>query len=697
MVINQKFFFSGTRSLLHRSPNMDTLVALGSGASFCWSVYALFKMTSGSAVAAQYAQQLYFESAAMILALITVGKLLEAKSKGKTTNALKALIRLKPSSARVMRDGKETLIPADQLRAGDIFIVRAGDKIPADGSVKEGDAAVNEAALTGESIPVDKAAGDHVSAATICASGFIRCEATKVGEDTVLAQIIQTVSDAAATQAPIAKIADKVSGIFVPTVIILAALTFLIWLLAGKEFSFTLARAVSVLVISCPCALGLATPVAITVGNGLGAKKGILFKSAESLEQAGKIQIAVFDKTGTLTEGTPVVTDILPADGFSQEELLRFAYSLESKSEHPLAAAVCKKALAEGVNAEEITDYRTHAGSGVSGSLGSALLQGGSYRFVRAHALRDDSMERIGQALAGEGKTPLYFSKDNQLIGMIAVQDTAKQEAAQVIAKLKKMGIRSVMLTGDNEATANAIGKGLNLDTIIAGVLPDQKAKVIKELRKSGITAMIGDGINDAPALTEADIGIAIGSGTDVALDAADVVLMKNSLSDVPAAIRLGRKTLRTIRQNLFWAFFYNAICIPIAAGALIPRFGIMLNPMMGAAAMSLSSFFVVTNALRINLFDVYSDKRDKPKKAAEIKNLPHPEEKGERKMTIQVKGMMCPHCEARVKSALEALPGIEQALPSHEKGEVVLTLSGEVEKQAIAKAVTDAGYTFVE
>ena len=694
MVINQKFFISGTKSLLHRSPNMDTLVSLGSGASFLWSAYALFRMSAGGDLAEHYYHQLYFESAAMILVLITVGKLLEAKSKGKTTDALKALIRLKPTTARVLRDEKETEIPIDELVPGDIFIVRAGEKIPADGKVVEGEGAVNEAALTGESIPVDKSAGSTVSAATVNESGYMLCKAMKVGEDTTLSQIIKTVADAAATKAPIAKIADKVSGIFVPIVISIAAITFLAWLIAGKDISFTLARAVSVLVISCPCALGLATPVAITVGNGLGAKNGILFKTAESLEQAGKIQIAVMDKTGTVTNGTPVVTDIVPAQGLNAEQLLTLAYSLESKSEHPLAKAVCQKAVQNGIPAKDVEAYETLAGNGIRAKIANQTITGGSLKYISSLCEISPALRAESDRLAESGKTPLLFAVNNQAAGIIAVQDTEKADALQAITQLKNMGITTVMLTGDNEKTAASIGKVAGFDKVIAGVLPNEKAEVIRKLKQSGITAMVGDGINDAPALTEADVGIAVGAGTDVAIDAADIVLMKNELADVPAAIRLGRKTLRTIKQNLFWAFFYNAVCIPIAAGALIPGLGIMLNPMMGAAAMSFSSFFVVMNALRVNLFKPHSSAHDKKRKGVKIElQKPTYQEKGEKQMTIKVEGMMCPHCEARVKGELEKLEGIQSAVPSHEKGEVEII--GSADLTAIEKAVTDAGYQF--
>ncbi|MBE6817906.1 MAG: heavy metal translocating P-type ATPase [Ruminococcaceae bacterium] len=693
MVINQKFFVSGTKSLLHRTPNMDTLVALGSGTSFVWSAYALLRMTAGEPQLSSYAAQLYFESAAMILVLITVGKLLEAKSKGKTTNALKALMRIKPETATVLRGGKESVIPIEELRVGDIFTVRAGERIPADGKVIEGSGAVNEAALTGESIPVEKAAGNTVSAATINEAGFLTCEALKVGEDTTLAQIIKTVSDAAATKAPIAKIADKVSGIFVPVVISIAAVTFVIWLIAGKEISFALARAVSVLVISCPCALGLATPVAITVGNGLGAKSGILFKTAQSLEQTGKIQIAVMDKTGTVTQGTPVVTDVIPAADISQTDLLTLAYTLEKKSEHPLAKAVCKKAEENELRAAQVEKFQTFAGNGIEATLGGQPAAAGNLRFMKENAIADHSLESVSQALALEGKTPLFFAKNKTLYGVIAVQDTAKTDALQAIRELKDMGIVTVMLTGDNQNTAAAIAAAVGIDKVIADVLPAEKAAVVRGLKQSGVTAMVGDGINDAPALTEADIGIAVGSGTDVAIDAADIVLMNNRLTDVAAAVRLGRKTLRTIKQNLFWAFFYNAICIPVAAGALIPAFGIALNPMMGAAAMSFSSFFVVMNALRLNLFNIHSPQRDKQRPSVEVKIEKTNQPKGEKPMIIKVEGMMCPHCEARVKTALEALEGVQSAKPSHEKGEV--EIAGTADAATIEKAITEAGYTF--
>lgn len=694
MVINQKFFISGTGSLLHRAPNMDTLVALGSGASFAWSVYVLFQMSAGN----ENAGDLYFESAAMILVLITVGKLLETRSKGKTTDALKSLMKLKPTTARVIRAGEEVQIPIADLAPGDIFTVRAGEKIPADGVVTEGNGAVNEAALTGESIPVDKAPGDAVSAATINESGFLKCEALKVGEDTALAQIIQTVSDAAATKAPIAKIADKVSGIFVPVVIAIALITFVIWMILGKDVSFSLARAVSVLVISCPCALGLATPVAITVGSGLGAKNGILFKTAESLEQAGKIQIAVLDKTGTVTNGTPTVTDIIPAAGIEQSHLLSLAYSLEAKSEHPLAKAVCKKAREAQCTLTDCEDFKTYAGNGIAATFGENKAAAGSYRFIASLCEIPAELRAQNDALAAGGKTPIFFAANGKAVGIIAVMDTPKEDALQAVQELNNMGITTVMLTGDNEKTAAAIGKAAGFEKVIAGVLPNEKAAVIEALKQSGTTAMVGDGINDAPALTAADIGIAVGTGTDVAIDAADIVLMKNKLADVPAAVRLGRKSVRTIRQNLFWAFFYNAICIPIAAGVLIAPFGIMLNPMMGAAAMSLSSFFVVMNALRVNLFKLHSAKHDKKREPVEIdtalfenKKQENSTNKGEKKMVIQVEGMMCPHCEARVKGEIEKLEGVQSATASHEKGEVEII--GTPDLAAVKKAITDAGY----
>ena len=622
MVINQKFFISGFKSLWHRSPNMDTLVALGSMASFVWSVYVLFAMTgaqvSGDMAAVEnYMMDFYFESAAMILTLITVGKMLEARSKGKTTDALKSLMKLAPKTAVVIRNGQETTIPVEQVHKGDIFVVRPGENIPVDGVVLEGTSAVNESALTGESIPVDKAAGDMVSAATVNQSGFIRCEASRVGEDTTLSQIIKMVSDAAATKAPIAKIADRVSGIFVPAVITIAVITTIVWLLTGQTFGYALARGISVLVISCPCALGLATPVAIMVGNGMGAKNGILFKTAVSLEETGKVQIVALDKTGTITSGQPEVTDILPAEGFSEEQLLTLAFSLEQKSEHPLAKAVLKKAEERKLHAYEISDFQALPGNGLSGIMNSQTLMGGSMKFISSRVSVPDSLKQQAEHLAEQGKTPLLFASDNKLAGIIAVADVIKEDSPQAVKELQNMGIQVVMLTGDNEKTARAIGKQAGVDEVIAGVLPDGKESVIRSLKEQGKVAMVGDGINDAPALTRADIGIAIGAGTDIAIDAADIVLMKSRLSDVPAAIRLSRATLRNIHENLFWAFFYNVIGIPLAAGVWIPIFGWTLNPMFGAAAMSLSSFCVVTNALRLNLFKVHDASRDKKIKQA--------------------------------------------------------------------------------
>ena len=622
MVINQKFFISGFKSLWHRSPNMDTLVALGSMASFVWSVYVLFAMTgaqvSGDMAAVEnYMMDFYFESAAMILTLITVGKMLEARSKGKTTDALKSLMKLAPKTAVVIRSGQETTIPVEQVHKGDIFVVRPGENIPVDGVVLEGTSAVNESALTGESIPVDKAAGDMVSAATVNQSGFIRCEASRVGEDTTLSQIIKMVSDAAATKAPIAKIADRVSGIFVPAVITIAVITTIVWLLTGQTFGYALARGISVLVISCPCALGLATPVAIMVGNGMGAKNGILFKTAVSLEETGKVQIVALDKTGTITSGQPEVTDILPAEGFSEEQLLTLAFSLEQKSEHPLAKAVLKKAEERKLHAYEISDFQALPGNGLSGIMNSQTLMGGSMKFISSRVSVPDSLKQQAEHLAEQGKTPLLFASDNKLAGIIAVADVIKEDSPQAVKELQNMGIQVVMLTGDNEKTARAIGKQAGVDEVIAGVLPDGKESVIRSLKEQGKVAMVGDGINDAPALTRADIGIAIGAGTDIAIDAADIVLMKSRLSDVPAAIRLSRATLRNIHENLFWAFFYNVIGIPLAAGVWIPIFGWTLNPMFGAAAMSLSSFCVVTNALRLNLFKVHDASRDKKIKQA--------------------------------------------------------------------------------
>ena len=706
MVINQKFFISGFKSLWHRSPNMDTLVALGSMASFVWSVYVLFAMTgaqvSGDMAAVEnYMMDFYFESAAMILTLITVGKMLEARSKGKTTDALKSLMKLAPKTAVVIRNGQETTIPVEQVHKGDIFVVRPGENIPVDGVVLEGTSAVNESALTGESIPVDKAAGDMVSAATVNQSGFIRCEASRVGEDTTLSQIIKMVSDAAATKAPIAKIADRVSGIFVPAVITIAVITTIVWLLTGQTFGYALARGISVLVISCPCALGLATPVAIMVGNGMGAKNGILFKTAVSLEETGKVQIVALDKTGTITSGQPEVTDILPAEGFSEEQLLTLAFSLEQKSEHPLAKAVLKKAEERKLHAYEISDFRALPGNGLSGIMNSQTLMGGSMKFISSRVSVPDSLKQQAKHLAEQGKTPLLFASDNKLAGIIAVADVIKEDSPQAVKELQNMGIQVVMLTGDNEKTARAIGKQAGVDEVIAGVLPDGKESVIRSLKEQGKVAMVGDGINDAPALTRADIGIAIGAGTDIAIDAADIVLMKSRLSDVPAAIRLSRATLRNIHENLFWAFFYNVIGIPLAAGVWIPIFGWTLNPMFGAAAMSLSSFCVVTNALRLNLFKVHDASRDKKIKQA-VSILPekdYNESNKEKettsmvKITVNVEGMMCPHCEAHVNEAIKAAFQAEDVVSSHEKKTTVFTSPEHVDEDKIREVIKNAGY----
>ena len=706
MVINQKFFISGFKSLWHRSPNMDTLVALGSMASFVWSVYVLFAMTgaqvSGDMAAVEnYMMDFYFESAAMILTLITVGKMLEARSKGKTTDALKSLMKLAPKTAVVIRSGQETTIPVEQVHKGDIFVVRPGENIPVDGVVLEGTSAVNESALTGESIPVDKAAGDMVSAATVNQSGFIRCEASRVGEDTTLSQIIKMVSDAAATKAPIAKIADRVSGIFVPAVITIAVITTIVWLLTGQTFGYALARGISVLVISCPCALGLATPVAIMVGNGMGAKNGILFKTAVSLEETGKVQIVALDKTGTITSGQPEVTDILPAEGFSEEQLLTLAFSLEQKSEHPLAKAVLKKAEERKLHAYEISDFQALPGNGLSGIMNSQTLMGGSMKFISSRVSVPDSLKQQAEHLAEQGKTPLLFASDSKLAGIIAVADVIKEDSPRAVKELQNMGIQVVMLTGDNEKTARAIGKQAGVDEVIAGVLPDGKESVIRSLKEQGKVAMVGDGINDAPALTRADIGIAIGAGTDIAIDAADIVLMKSRLSDVPAAIRLSRATLRNIHENLFWAFFYNVIGIPLAAGVWIPIFGWTLNPMFGAAAMSLSSFCVVTNALRLNLFKVHDASRDKKIKQA-VSILPekdYNESNKEKettsmvKITVNVEGMMCPHCEAHVNEAIKAAFQAEDVVSSHEKKTTVFTSPEHVDEDKIREVIKNAGY----
>ena len=697
MVINQKFFINGFKSLFHGSPNMDTLVALGSTASFGYSTYALFAMTGAQVrgdmtAVMSYMHEFYFESAAMILALITVGKMLEARSKGKTTDALKSLMKLAPQTAVLVRGGQEVTVPIAQVRRGDIFVVRPGENIPVDGVILEGESAVNESALTGESIPVDKTVGDSVSAATSNQSGFLRCEATRVGEDTTLSQIIKMVSDAAATKAPIAKVADKVSGVFVPTVITLAVLTTAVWLLCGKPIGFALARGISVLVISCPCALGLATPVAIMVGNGLGAKNGILFKTAVSLEETGKTEIVALDKTGTITRGEPRVTDIVPADGLSEHDLLTLAAALEKRSEHPLARAVLHRADEEKLSIAEISDFRALPGNGLTATLGGEELLGGSLSFISTKAQIPSDLRTKAESLAEEGKTPLLFAKGGRLAGIIAVADVMKEDSPAAIAALRNMGIRVVMLTGDNERTARAIGRQAGVDEVIAGVLPEGKENVIRTLQKKGKVAMVGDGINDAPALTRADIGIAIGAGTDVAIDAADVVLMKSQLSDVPAAIRLSRATLRNIHENLFWAFFYNVIGIPLAAGVWIPLFGWTLNPMFGAAAMSLSSFCVVSNALRLNLFKLHDAGKDK-----KIKSKKHHQEENKMEKTMKIEGMMCGHCEAAVKKALEAVDGVASAEVSHTSGTAVVTLSKPVDNAVLKKAVEDKDYTVTD
>ena len=712
MVINQKFFINGFKSLFHGAPNMDTLVALGSFASFGYSSYALFAMTyaehQGDAEAVMgYMHEFYFESAAMILTLITVGKMLEARSKGKTTDALKSLMKLSPKTAVVEKEGKETEVPVEQVRIGDVFVVRPGENIPVDGVVLEGNSAVNEAALTGESIPVDKQAGDRVSAATINQSGFIRCEATRVGEDTTLSQIIRMVSDAAATKAPIAKVADKVSGIFVPAVISIAVLTVIVWLIAGESVGFALARGISVLVISCPCALGLATPVAIMVGNGMGAKNGILFKTAVSLEETGKVEIVALDKTGTITSGEPKVTDVLAADGTSEEELLKLAYSLESRSEHPLAKAIVAYGAEKQAEQIPVSEFKALLGNGLEGKVGDADVKGGSLKFAQSQTEISEKIKSQAEKLAEEGKTPLMFLKNGILAGMIAVADVIREDSPQAVKELQNMGIEVVMLTGDNERTAKAIGRQAGVDRVIAGVLPDGKEEVIRRLKEQGKVAMVGDGINDAPALTRADMGIAIGAGADVAIDAADVVLVKSRLSDVPAAIRLSRGTLRNIHENLFWAFFYNVIGIPLAAGIWIPIFGWKLNPMFGAAAMSLSSFCVVTNALRLNLLNIKDSRKDKKIRrkaaapagavvaAAEINTETKKENKTMTK-TMKIEGMMCGHCEAAVKKALEALDGVASAEVSHEKGTAVVTLEKDVDNAVLTKAVEDKDYKVV-
>ena len=694
MVINQKFFLSGFQGLIHRAPNMDTLVALGSMASFVWSVYALFAMTDAqlhgdSDAVMTYMMEFYFESAAMILTLITVGKMLEARSKGKTTDALKQLMQLAPKTAVVRRDGAEVTVPIEEVRKGDFFVVRPGESIPVDGVIVEGSSAVNESALTGESIPVDKSVGDSVSAATVNQSGYLVCEATRVGEDTTLSQIIRMVSDAAATKAPIAKVADRVSGVFVPAVIAIAVVTTAVWLLVGQTFAFALARGISVLVISCPCALGLATPVAIMVGSGKGARDGILFKTAVSLEETGKTQIVALDKTGTITSGKPTVTDLIPADGISEQELLMLAFALEAKSEHPLAKAVLQEAQRRGLQEFAVTEFQALPGNGLTAALDGERLIGGSMAFLGHQVKVPEEMQRRAEQLAEEGKTPLLFAKSGVLIGIIAVADVIKKDSPQAVRELQNMGIRVVMLTGDNERTAQAIGKQAGVDEVIAGVLPDGKESVIRSLGRQGKVAMVGDGINDAPALTRADIGIAIGAGTDVAIDAADVVLMKSRLSDVPAAIRLSRATLRNIHQNLFWAFFYNVIGIPLAAGVWIPLFGWKLNPMFAAAAMSLSSVSVVTNALRLNLFQLRDSSRDKKIRQAAGSV---PQDDGMQR-TIKIKGMMCEHCEARVRHALEALTEVSQAEVSHKKGTAVVSLNAEVDNDKLKQAVEEQMY----
>ena len=695
MVINQKFFVNGFKGLLHRSPNMDTLVALGSGASFVYSVCSLFVMTDAQmkgdhARVMSCMDNFYFESAAMILTLITVGKMLEARSKGKTTDALKSLMKLAPSTAVIIENGEEITVPAEQVKKGTVFVVRPGEVIPADGVVIEGESAVNESALTGESIPVDKTAGDHVSAATINQSGFIKCEAERVGEDTALSKIIQMVSDAAATKAPIAKTADKVSGVFVPVVISIALVTFIIWLLLGKDTGYSLSRAISVLVISCPCALGLATPVAVMVGNGVGAKNGILFKTAVSLEETGKVDVIALDKTGTITTGEPSVTDVIPSAGTESSELLSVAYSLEKLSEHPLAKAIVSKCSGEGTVSSDVTDFRAVSGNGLVGNIDGRQAAGGNLSFISGKTDIPDDMKQTAEELSGEGKTPLFFSYNGKFCGMIAVADTIKPESPQAIRELKNMGIRVVMLTGDNEKTAASIGRQAGVDEVIAGVLPDGKEKVIRELKKHGKAAMVGDGINDAPALTAADIGIAIGAGTDVAIDAAGIVLMKSRLSDVPAAIRLSRKVLRNIHENLFWAFIYNVIGIPLAAGAFVSLTGWQMDPMFGAAAMSLSSFCVVSNALRLNLLNIYDPKRDRKKKHETAET---PENTESSTAVVHIKGMMCGHCEARVKKALEDINWIEEAQVSHEKGTAVITANSSPDEKTIRTAIKEAGY----
>lgn len=698
MVINQKFFISGFKGLLHRAPNMDTLVALGSGASFVYSTYALFAMTDAQMhgdmdAVMSYMHDFYFESAAMILALITVGKMLEARSKGKTTDALKGLMKLAPKTAVVIRGEKEVQVSIEQVQKGDCFVVKPGENIPVDGEVIEGNSAVNESALTGESIPVDKAVGDKVSAATVNQSGYLKCRATRVGEDTTLSQIIQMVSDAAATKAPIAKIADRVSGVFVPTVITIAVITIIVWLIAGQSIGFALSRGIAVLVISCPCALGLATPVAIMVGNGMGARNGIMFKTAVSLEETGKMQIVALDKTGTITSGEPKVTDIIPAAGVTEDTLLKYAYALENKSEHPLARAILEKAKEENAGIEEVTGFQALPGNGLTAILDGHTLYGGNHTFISSKVSVDGDIQKKAEKLAEAGKTPLFFGNEDRLLGVIAVADVIKEDSPQAIKELQNMGIHVVMLTGDNERTAKAIGQQAGVDEVIAGVLPEGKEQVIRKLKEKGKVAMVGDGINDAPALTRADMGIAIGAGTDVAIDAADVVLMKSRLSDVSAAIRMSRATLRNIHENLFWAFFYNIIGIPLAAGVWYPLFGWKLNPMFGAAAMSLSSFCVVSNALRLNLFKMYDASKDKKLKAKKEKKRSKKEDKTMKKI-MHIEGMMCGHCEAAVKKALEALPQVDEAVVSHEAGTAELTLNAEIADDVLKKTVEDKDYT---
>lgn len=694
MVINQKFFVSGFKALIHRSPNMDTLVALGAGASFIYSVYALFAMTNAQvnndmSLVMKYMDEFYFESAGMILTLITLGKMLESYSKGKTTNAIKGLMNLAPKKATILVDNVEKVVPVEEVKIGDIFVVKPGENIPVDGVVIEGESAVNESALTGESIPVDKSVGDNVSGATVNQSGFIKCKATKVGEDTTLSQIIKMVSDASATKAPIAKVADKVSGVFVPVVISIAVVTIIVWLLCGATFGNALVRGISVLVISCPCALGLATPVAIMVGNGVGAKNGILFKNATSLETTGKVSYVLLDKTGTITSGTPVVTDIIPSENYTEDNLLSYASSLESKSEHPLAKAVVQKAIDSSIKTLDTTDFKSLTGNGVSAKINGKTIVGGSVKHISSIANIDENIINKADDLATKGKTPLLFVMDNQLLGIIAVADVVKSDSPKAIKELQNMGIKVVMVTGDNEKTAQAIAKESGVDEVIAGVLPDGKEKVVTQYKQKGMVAMVGDGINDAPALTRADIGIAIGAGTDVAIDSADIVLMKSKLTDVSGAIRLSRGTLRNIHENLFWAFIYNVIGIPLAAGVWIPIFGWTLSPMFGAAAMSLSSFCVVTNALRLNFLNIRRSKRDR-----KIKNKTNKKEKNNMTTTLKINGMMCPHCETTVKTALESIDGVTSAEVSHESGTAVVTLSKEVSDDVLKKAVVDKGYT---